>query len=285
MTTRKTPRYESLEDHAGDITKKARESEGYSIEKLAQHLDIDQITFEHFEKTGVAPKNLNIISLCQFLKLNYKAFESIMSGWMPTVNHEFLNKKVLMLPIKENGITSNSWVIKLQKSNKAITIDTGPSRSALANFLVTHKLELTHLLITHQHTDHIAGIATLKSVFKKLHIFNYSQLQNIDKDTWTTKPIIKLDELDIHGVCFPGHTRDSCLFLIRFGSDSETKFLFTGDTLFSGSIGEGFYSAQELRNNLNKIIFSLPDSTIICPGHGPISSIGQEKEHNPFFYY
>ena len=65
--------------------------------------------------------------------------------------------------------------------------------------------------------------------------------------------------------------------------DSDMKDSIIGDTIFAGSMATGFQSWDELKESVRGQIFSLPDDTLLCPGHGPLTTVAQEKAHNPFF--
>jgi len=88
--------------------------------------------------------------------------------------------------------------------------------------------------------------------------------------------VIKLGDLNIKMLHTPGHTIGSCCYHV-------SKAVFAGDTIFAGSVGRGNYSYTSLFESIRSKLFSLDDDVYIFPGHGPITTVGQEKEHNPFF--
>ena len=131
---------------------------------------------------------------------------------------------------------------------------------------------------THTHADHISGAAALKDVTECLYLMHEdapSRCANFrvhDSFEW--------DCLDVPATVLhtPGHTRDSICLLFP-------DWIFTGDTLFQFSVGRTDFpgcSHSELMNSIHTKLMVLPDDTIVYPGHGPQSTIGTERQWNPF---
>jgi glyoxylase-like metal-dependent hydrolase (beta-lactamase superfamily II) len=81
----------------------------------------------------------------------------------------------------------------------------------------------------------------------------------------------------------PGHSEDSVTYLIGNWQEDAPHIAVVGDALFAGSMGRGNVSWEVARQKVRDQILSLPPETLICPGHGPLTTVAQEKEHNPFF--
>ena len=174
--------------------------------------------------------------------------------------------------------------------------------NAISDYILKNNLKLTHIINTHLHIDHVAGDNYLKKKYEAPLLANAGDLfllKNLQAQAELFGLPIKFDaieidqnlepgevikigkgELKVIGV--PGHSKGSITLY-----DPRDKFLIAGDALFQGSIGRtdlpgGNHS--ELLKNIKENLFSLPDDTVVYPGHGPSTTIGAEKKFNPFFY-
>ncbi len=200
---------------------------------------------------------------------------------------------------------NNCYVVrKDEKATNCIIIDTALSVEALMNFLKERNLDPEALILTHGHGDHIAGVGPLRKNFEKIKVCihkadaemltdsarNFSSFLG-KKVEALPADIIFEDEraIEFAGLKFtiihtPGHTPGGiCLY------NSDEKILFSGDTLFAGSVGRTDFSGYDERKSMKQLIegiknklLILPDDTKVLPGHGPTSTIGQEKLNNPY---
>jgi glyoxylase-like metal-dependent hydrolase (beta-lactamase superfamily II) len=186
-----------------------------------------------------------------------------------------------------------------ESSREAIVIDPGDDIDEIQRVLARHNLRVTAIVITHAHIDHIGGAQKLKAATGAPVHMNARDRELYDhidvQAAWLGVPVpekagidleardgdsLKLGAADFHVMHTPGHTQGSiCLWI-----PSESK-LIAGDTLFRESIGRtdlpGGDGNMILRSIRDKL-FALPDPTEVIPGHGPLTSIGREKEFNPF---
>ncbi|MBN2833729.1 MAG: MBL fold metallo-hydrolase [Candidatus Delongbacteria bacterium] len=199
--------------------------------------------------------------------------------------------------IVETGeIEENCVIVKCCKSNKAVIFDPGDDAEKIINILQDMNADPVLILNTHGHYDHIGAIERLRNHFKipvKAHekeeiyflepdknysIYGRKQI-SLKLDGYVSeKDDVKFGELSIKVIETPGHTLGGVCYLIE-------DLLIAGDTLFAGSIGRTdlFGGDQnQLLNSINKKLAILPDATIVLPGHGRYTSIGQEKRFNPF---
>jgi hydroxyacylglutathione hydrolase len=193
----------------------------------------------------------------------------------------------------------NCSVIGDERTRDALVIDPGDEIERILNILREHQLKLRQIIVTHAHIDHVGGAMKLKAATGAPILMNkndYALLKMLDMQAaWigTAPPgAVEIDENlgdqdalrcgEIAGIAMhtPGHTEGStCIYF-----PSEKK-LIAGDTLFAGSIGRTDLpggSFNKIMTSLHDRVLMLPDETVVIPGHGELTTIGEERESNPF---
>ena len=210
-----------------------------------------------------------------------------------------------MLYLKQftfNPFQENTYLL-YNDLNEAFIIDPGNSNTSentvLKNFITEKKLNLTRLLLTHGHIDHVLGNQFVLDEYGLLPEMNEKDLffiQNMEKSAslygipFQQSPIPKrgidegetiyLGKYQLKCIAAPGHSPGSICFYIP-----SNNILIGGDVLFLNSIGRTdlpFGNHQDLINSIQLKLFELSDETKVYPGHGPSTTIGQEKRTNPF---
>lgn len=197
--------------------------------------------------------------------------------------------EVLTFPIGEYG--ANCYVVI--NGNKAIMIDPGNSSRRVSEMLKNKEVSLEAILLTHGHSDHVEGVKFFQNIFNcnayiseldeimlKDSKFNCSLMN--DKSIYDFKydflsPKMNFADMEIYVYDTPGHTNGSVIIQIQ-------NFLFTGDTLFQGSIGRCDLptgSDNKMKQSLSFIKTLDPDLTIF-PGHGNKSTLNEELKYNPY---
>lgn len=193
----------------------------------------------------------------------------------------------------------NCSVIGDEGTREAIVIDPGDEIENVLALVRKHNLTVKQIVVTHAHIDHVGGAMKLRAATGAPILLNqndYDLLKILDEQAnWVGMPSpgkVEIDQsigqadtitagtLNATVVHTPGHTEGSiCLYF-----PSEKK-LIAGDTLFAGSIGRTDLpggSMRKILNSLHEKLMALPDDTIVVPGHGPLTTIGEERENNPF---
>ncbi|HWR16203.1 MAG TPA: MBL fold metallo-hydrolase [Terriglobales bacterium] len=193
----------------------------------------------------------------------------------------------------------NCSVVGDETTREAIVIDPGDDISRVLSVVQKHGLKVKQVLITHGHIDHVGGAMKLKQATGAPILMNtndMSQLGMLDMQAaWigmAAPGMVKIDASLDHGgkisagtleaniLHTPGHTEGStCIYF-----ESEKK-LIAGDTLFAGSIGRTDLPGgdfDKIMRSLHQQLMQLPDEVVVIPGHGPATTIGEEKETNPF---
>jgi hydroxyacylglutathione hydrolase len=174
---------------------------------------------------------------------------------------------------------SNTYLVADREGGTAVVIDAGGPCGPLLEAAKRHGLDVQKLLLTHHHHDHVAEASAWKDVEVLAHPVEADLLDGVDR---TIEPgdTIEAGDLVIETLHTPGHTAGMLNFVIN-GSD-----VFTGDTLFKGSVGgvraPGSTSFADLRASIMDVLMELPHETVVHPGHTDPTTIGDEWEHNAF---
>ena len=135
------------------------------------------------------------------------------------------------------------------------------------------------ILLTHAHPDHVADLPALREK-TGAHVFTPARESVPGAEMIEEGKRFRVGKIDIEARLTWGHSPGGMTYVAK---GLARPVAIVGDSLFAGSMGGGNVSyGDAVRNNLEKIL-TLPDETIICPGHGPMTSVGEEKKHNPFF--
>jgi len=195
----------------------------------------------------------------------------------------------------------NCFIVWLKGNKEAIAIDPGLDPPAILQELSDRKLNVAAILNTHGHADHIAGNAALKQIFPTAPLIigqgdahmlsdadaNLSapfgmRLQSPPADRLISEgDIVEAAGIRLEVVDLPGHSPGHVIFIYR----SRPIVVFGGDVLFRGSIGrtDFFNSRPDLFiPGIHRKVLTLPPDTIVYPGHGPLTTVGYERDTNPF---
>ena len=177
-------------------------------------------------------------------------------------------------------MTVNAYVVWDHATREAALFDTGAIARPALDLLVQEKLALKYLFITHTHTDHIADLEKIQAETKAACFVGDREPKLADVKTFAAGTKFSLGQLTIETRLTWGHAEGGITYVV---DGLEYPVAIVGDAVFAGSMGGGAVSyADALRTNRAEIM-SLPADTILCPGHGPLTTVGEELEHNPFF--
>lgn len=272
----------SLEDHLGDIIRKARKAAGVSAEAAAAAGRVSLAELAALEDSGMAAKPVNYAALAEVLKLSSRKLERIANGWLPAPKDIGAWRELRVIPTTQGGNTVNCYLVWDEVSREAALFDTGWTADPIFRLVDENQLNLRHLFLTHTHEDHVAAMEPIRQRFPKILLHTDAksappQHKNRRNDC------LQLGSLRITNRETPGHAEDGVIYLVGNWPEDAPHVAIIGDTIFAGSIATGFISWETLKERVQSQIFSLPPDTLLCPGHGPLTTVAEEKEANPFF--
>jgi len=272
----------NLEDHLGDIIRKARTMSKIPSATAAGTGEISEAGLAALEATGQTGQRPNFTALARLIGLDARKLEGIASGWQPAVRDLSVWHELRQISTAEGGNTVHCYLIWDEVTRDAALFDTGWNAAPVFQQIEENQLQLKHLFITHTHVDHVAGLQSIRERFPKAHLHTDAkgappQHRNRRND------FIMLGSLRITNRETPGHAEDGVTYVIGTWPDDAPHVAIVGDAIFAGSMGGTDQFGDLARQKVREQIFTLPAETLICPGHGPLTTVAEEKAHNPFF--
>jgi hydroxyacylglutathione hydrolase len=272
----------NLEDHLGDVVRKARAMSNVSPADAARAASLTESALAALEDSGQAQGTPNFEALGQVLGVSGAKLKKLAAGWKPTEKDLSVWRELRPITTTAQGITVNCYLIWDEVSREAALFDTGWEAEPILQIINENQLALRHLFITHTHEDHIAALGKIREAFPKVRL--HSNSKNAPMDQRNRKnDFIHLGSLRITNRDTPGHAEDGTTYVVGTWPEDAPHVAIVGDAIFAGSIGRGNQSWDVAKAKVREQIFSLPPETLICPGHGPLTTVAEEKEHNPFF--
>lgn len=272
----------TLIDPFGHIIRKARQAAAVSLEAAAQAADLSPALLEKLERTGQCDSPINIPKLAPVIGLQAEKLMRIAAGWLPAPRDLTLWRELRVITTSREGLTVSCFLAWDEVSREGALFDTGWDAAPILELIERESVALKHLFLTHTHDDHMAAMGPLRERFPQLRIHTNSktappQHRNRANDC------ISLGSLRITNRDTPGHAEDAVTYIIGNWPEDAPHVAVVGDTLFAGSIAAPHQSADLLKQKIRDQILSLPSDTLLCPGHGPLTTVTEERSHNPFF--
>lgn len=265
-----------LEDFHEDILGKAMRGHSIGKNEMASRLQCEKSEVEAI-LSGEVDEAL-ILAMAKVLDLDAeKLLRSAKKKWSPA-NLEIVSLKQIISNYEDMIV--NAYVVWDEVARNAWIFDTGTDAQPILNLIVEENLNVDAIFLTHTHRDHIKCLKELLEQIENANVYVH-QLELLDG----CKPIEEgfqytMDSLSLVAKHTHGHSVGGITYVI---DGLEKPVAVVGDAIFAGSMGGGMISYKDaLRANREKIM-TLPNGTVLCPGHGPMTTVGEEKKSNPFF--
>lgn len=273
-----------LEDDFGDIIRKARTAQGLELAEVASKSGMQASTLAAYERYVGSPSPAEVFAIAEVLGLDGGKLEAIARHAFTPVPHgeafgAFRFRSLLLA--QPDGWTSNCYLLNVKESDEAMIVDPGAQAERI--FAVLDELNWTprYVALTHGHGDHVGAVADIRRRHAVRILIGRADLELAglgEAHVLEQDESFPLGNQAVRAFNTPGHTLGGVCYAVDGGC-------FVGDTLFSGSVGKinvkGYY--ERLLRSIRDQILKLPDDTLIFPGHGPLTTVGEEKIANPFF--
>ena len=270
-----------IEDLHEDIIGKVIRGRNLKLRPLAEAAGIGVAQIEALLDGQVDEEAIR--SLAPHLDLDANALViSAHKVWRP--RDVDLTEGLAMFNTPWHDMRVNAYVVWDPECNEAAIFDSGADVDDMLRFIEDRQLIVKSIYLTHTHGDHIAQLPRLVKEYPgatvHVHELERSEVRGVRAEAVDNAHVGAIGSLALVALHTHGHSKGGTTYLI---TGLERPVAIVGDALFAGSMGGGQVSfADALANNREKIL-TLPDDTILCPGHGPMSSVAEEKAHNPFF--
>jgi glyoxylase-like metal-dependent hydrolase (beta-lactamase superfamily II) len=270
-----------IEDGFEDVLMKAAMGLGIGKQALAEKSGVSLESIAALLRGEV--NDVNLRAVAPVLELDANALVEMANQlWRPeSIELEGLRCYNTAFPVPGyEEMTVNCYLVWHPQTKVAVAFDTGANVDALLADVKLLGLDLQALVLTHTHRDHIAAYDTLLAAIDGGTAFSpkleaYAETDLLEHGDW-----LEFDGFEVHARQTNGHSSGGMTYVLE-GLDRPIAIV--GDSLFCLSQGGAKeHYAQALENNREQIL-SLPENTILCPGHGPMTTVGNEKAHNPFF--
>lgn len=279
-----------LEDEFGDIILKARAGLGLSVDAVSKKVGISKLEVTQLEAYARKPAQKEIELFASLLHLNSERLREIaFQKYAPRPVPSSLSGRVHTIIGHIGSYEVKGYLAVDPSTREAAMIDTANNPDGMMEAILQNGWHLRLILLTHTHQDHIGG---LDRILKKLNVPVYVSQEEIGQlgGLWDPKKDrlakegerIPLGKMNFEVLEVPGHTTGGRGYL---SAESDPPFGFFGDSVFAGSLGRAYSTASypELLRSVKEKVLVLPEETVLFPGHGPATTAGEERGHNPFF--
>jgi hydroxyacylglutathione hydrolase len=266
----------ALEDFHEDILGKAMRGLAIGKNEMAQRLGVGKPEIEAILSGEVDEKLIHAMA-GELVLDGKKLIRSAKKEWSP-LPVELSDLK--QISSAYGDMIVNAYVVRDKASRNAWVFDTGTDSEPIINFIEKEKLKVGAIFLTHTHRDHISCLDDLceKTGSPKVfvhHLELFNGCEPVEEGFQHS-----IDSLSLVAKHTHGHSAGGMTYVI---DGLEKPVAVVGDAIFAGSMGGGMVSYSDaLQTNRGKIM-TLTDDTILCPGHGPMTTVSEEKQNNPFF--
>ena len=274
-----------LEDELSDIIKKARAGQQRSVADVARASGLPEVELAELERGQAPRRREQVQAVARALGLREEPLAQVADGWVPKALPASVGHVETILG-SIGGYEVKGYVI--HDRGEAILIDTAYNAIAMLDLLARRNLRLRAICLTHGHSDHAEGI---ERILKAGAVPVYIGPGDLDLLSWSPPPVglktprdgetLGIGGLTVRFMTTPGHTPGGVCYRVE---QAGPPICFVGDTLFAGSIGRsnpaGLY--QTHLESVRRRVLTLSPDTLLLPGHGPATTVGEELLHNPF---
>lgn len=268
-----------LEDLYNDVISKSMRGLGLSEADVAAEagVNVEAVTAA---KAGSADDAI-LLKIAPVLQLDGPALVTMAhAAWAPL---DIQLEGLAQFNTSYHDMTVNAYLVWDKETKNAVAFDTGADATPMIEFIEKNGLNLSLIFLTHTHGDHIQDLAKLSADGAVTTFVNEAEpcsgagvktFKLGDTESWETGSL----RIEPRSTC--GHSKGGITYVVH---GLPQPVAIVGDALFASSMGGGMVSHADALATNRKEIFTLPDATILCPGHGPLTTVGEEKEHNPFY--
>ena len=271
-----------LEDEFGDVIRKARVGLALSVDAVAQRVGLPAPDLQKTERYLSMPGDETIQKLAEMLDLKAPALLDLAHKRYAPARTVFESVGTAAMISSDYGSgVVNCYAAWDPSSGEGAFFDTGVDFAALEQLQARHGFVVRYVFVTHTHGDHIGALGEIQRRWKPTVVVGSDEplrgARLVERDTE-----FALGMLNVEAFPTPGHSAGGLSFYVGGFGANRPALCVCGDTLFAGSAGGPMHSYEALMRSVRRELLALDDGTVLCPGHGPLTTVGEQKRHNPF---
>ncbi len=270
----------ALEDEFGDILQKARDGKAMSQKDLANTVGLPVAEIDRMERYELIPTDVQVTQLADVLSLDAVALlEIAREQWVPKPPWPDPSFDLSCMEVFMGPYPVKCYLVTCPDTKESAVIDTGANPETIIKIVKEKHVQVTRILLTHNHPDHAWGLGELDKAFNcPTWIGSREPKPRGSRDLRLIEDegSFSVGRLTIETLSTPGHTPGGVSYKIN-------NTVFSGDCIFAGSMGRANSSWRDLYRSITGKLLSLSEETVLHPGHGPATTVGEENRHNPFF--
>ena len=278
--------YKQIEDEFGDIIGKARRGQEIERGALAQRVSLSARDLEKIENYELIPDQSVVCGLAEELNLQADKLQLSAGGhYFPLYPAgRAVEGLVVEMLILGHDFLMNGYIVGCGETRKGIIVDPGFEAEKILKAVEAAQLDILQVVLTHGHADHTGALAEICQATNSLALVNREDIALLGSLSSKVEGVIGEGEtIDVGNQQFavkatPGHTPGGVSLV-------HERVAIVGDALFAGSLGgtRNLGDYQRQHSAVKNEILSLDESVTIYPGHGPATTVAEEKANNPFF--
>lgn len=267
-----------LEDNYTDVIGKAQRGLGMDDAKLAELAEVSAADLAAVKQGRPIPAVIRRVA--RHLRLSPDALEDLaLNRWYPEGVR--FRRGFSLFHTQFDGMAVNNYLVWDSRTKSAAVFDTGADCTALLDVVAAEKLKVLYIFLTHTHDDHVAALGPLAAATgAQVWASEREPADFPGARTFRENAHFHMGDLAIKTLSTWGHSPGQTTYYI---TGLSRPLAIVGDSLFASSMGGSqTHYADQKKNDVRKIL-TLPSDTVLACGHGPLTSVAQEKLHNPFF--
>ena len=271
-----------LEDELGDVLEKAARHSQITTEQLAVESRVDLAKIQDALDYRSELTQTEIGRLAHALDLNEVGLNALAQGAYPRAELGSLPFSVHPLRMPFGVGVANAYVVSTG-GDTALLFDTGASHAELHRAWPKQIEEVEAVFVTHYEAEHIGGLDVVMNETGLDSFYGPSSGRWPRGHGLGEKETVAYEKISVTAFSTPGHAAEHNCYLIQSTVQPKaSSLLISGDLIFAGSLGGGYFCCQRLLTHSRRILDLLPNETIIAPGHGPLTTAANERRFNPF---
>jgi glyoxylase-like metal-dependent hydrolase (beta-lactamase superfamily II) len=271
-----------LEDELGDVVEKALKLRGWREDELAARTGIEVNRIKDALDYRYDFSSEELAALARELRLNEVGLRALAEGRYPQPEAAGLAFGLHRLAMPYGVGVVNAYLLRHRNDRDAVLVDSGSCSRAL---LAAWPEEVEHLqahFVTHWDSDHAGGCRDTMARFGLSYCLGPGPERDFVR-VMRDQEVVESGGFRVQALSTPGPASEHHCYLVEWtGCRRSCRVLFSGDLFFCGSIGNDFCARTAVRDHARRLWNTLPGDTIVAPGHGPLTTVENEREFNPF---